>query len=156
MRIIIVTLSEPLDCWGLLISMFTQTKGVLWAPLSFLLTFFFRKQSKNKIPSNAEMQQFLSNFYFWTTYDSFAEKHSINDQDWSIRFENSKGKKISLGWNVRLQKIHWIKNKPPLILFSITTLKVPLMSADIIPIYQETLNSFCLPKSQIVHLNPQI
>ena len=102
------------------------------------------------------MQQFSSNFYFWTTYDSFAEKHSINDQDRSIRFENSKGKKISLGWNVRLQKIHWIKNKPPLILFSITTLKVPLMSADIIPIYQETLNSFCLPKAQIVHLNPQI
>ena len=30
------------------------------------------------------------------------------------------------------------------------------MSADIIPIYQETLNSFRLPKSQIVHLNPQI
>lgn len=156
MRIIIVTLLEPLNCWGLLISMFTQTKGVLWwSPLSFLLTFFFRKQSKNKIRSNAEMQQFSSNFYFWTTYDSFAEKHSINDQDRSIRFENSKGKKISLGWNVRLQKIHWIKNKPPLILFSITTLKVPLMSADI-PIYQETLNSFCLPKSQIVHLNPQI
>ena len=156
MRIIIVTLLEPLNCWGLLISMFTQTKGVLWwSPLSFLLTFFFRKQSKNKIRSNAEMQQFSSNFYFWTTYDSFAEKHSINDQDWSIRFENSKGKKISLGWNMRLQKIHWIKNKPPLILFSITTLKVPLMSADI-PIYQETLNSFCLPKSQIVHLNPQI
>ena len=151
MRIIIVTLSEPLNCWRLLISMFTQTKGLL-----FLLTFFFRKQSKNKIPSNAEMQQFLSNFFIWTTYDSFAEKHSINDQDRSIRFENSKGKKISLGWNVRLQKIHWIKNKPPLILFSITTLKVPLMSADIIPIYQETLNSFCLPKSQIVHLNPQI
>ena len=121
----------------------------------FFAYIFFRKQSKNNIRSNAEMQQFSSNFYFWTTYDSFAEKHSINDQDWSIRFENSKGKKISLGWNVRLQKIHWIKNKPPLILFSITTLKVPLMSADI-PIYQETLNSFCLPKSQIVHLNPQI
>ena len=24
----IVTLSEPLNCWGLLISMFTQTKGL--------------------------------------------------------------------------------------------------------------------------------
>ena len=67
----------------------------------FFAYIFFRKQSKYKIGSNAEMQQFLSNFYFWTTYDSFAEKHSINEQDRSIRFENSKGKKIiSLGWNV--------------------------------------------------------
>ena len=43
------------------------------------------------------MQQFLSNFYFWTTYDSFAEKHSINDQDRSIRFEIQKAKKYPWG-----------------------------------------------------------
>ena len=43
----------------------------------FFAYIFFRKQSKNKIRSNAEMQQFSSNFYFWTTYDSFAEKHSL-------------------------------------------------------------------------------
>ena len=55
MRIITVTLSEPLNCGGLLISMFTQTKGLL-----FLLTFFFENRVKTKY---LQMLTKCSNFW---------------------------------------------------------------------------------------------
>ena len=151
MRIIIVTLLEPLNCWGLLISMFTQTKGLL-----FLLTFFFENRVKTKYIQILKCScNFWAIFIFGPLTIVLQKSIKLMTRIDQFALKIQKAKKYPWG-ETWLQKIHWIKNKPPLILFSITTLKVPLMSADIIPIYQETLNSFCLPKSQIVHLNPQI
>ena len=44
--------------------MFTQTKGVLWAPLSFLLTFFFENRVKTKYVQMLKCSNFRAIFIF--------------------------------------------------------------------------------------------